>query len=67
MLVKVNKFSTDECICVPEPVTFQIDYDKDTDEIGFIIGEDTNTEITYGNVFSYMYFSTIEIKSCDAA
>lgn len=62
MSVQVNKFSTDAGDCVPEPVTFQIDYDKDTGEIVFIIGEDTGTEITYGNVFAYMYFSTCKLS-----
>lgn len=61
--VTVNPFPTDEGECTPEPVTFQVDYDKDHGELFFIIGEDTQQEITYGNVFAYMYFSTIEPKT----
>lgn len=61
--VTIKPFSTDQGPCVPEPVIFQVDYQADDDEINFIVGEDTQQEITYGNVFSYMYFSTIEPKT----
>ena len=60
--VQIAPYQTDEGPCNPKPVIFQVDK-VDGEEPCFIVGEDTETSIRYGNVFAYMYFSTLEIEA----
>ena len=58
--IKVCTFCTDNGEVSTDLVTFQLDYDRATNDFCMIIGEDTEINITYGNVMAGFYFSEIQ-------
>ena len=57
--VQLKPYSTDDGLVEPAPVTFELCHAKDSDDVYLIVGEDDEWDITYGNVFAYMYFTVI--------
>lgn len=59
--VKVKSFNTDDGPTREDQHYFITVYNKDDQQFYLIWGEDEYVEITYGNLYSFMYFSSIEL------
>lgn len=58
--IRCAPFQTDDGEIKPKPVTFELRYDRHVDEFLMIAGEDSEFQISYGNVMAYMYFNSIQ-------
>lgn len=65
--VKINPHQTDNGPVEYKEVIFEVCKNEWDEEPYFIIGEDTEQEITYGNVFCYMYFNVAAIETGEPA
>lgn len=57
--LKLTPFHTDDGELIPEPVTFEIQYDREGNDYWLVIGEFEEVGISYGNVMATMYFDIV--------
>lgn len=55
--VTPKPIETDDGLITPSTTTLQVDMDKDSGEVMLITGEDTEWDLTYGNLYAAMYWS----------
>ena len=61
--IKAADFMSDDGEIKPEPVTFEMQYDRDLNEYGLTIGEGDEISLTYGNVMAIMYFNLVPVSA----
>lgn len=59
MLVEIvpRPFETDDGLITPHKTTVEVAMEKDNGETLLITGEDTEWDLTYGNLYAVMYWS----------
>lgn len=57
--ILMKSYQTDTGVINPPAAIIELYYNKDTDEISMVVSEDTEWPITYGNVFSFLYFNSL--------
>ena len=61
--IKATDFMSDDGEIKPEPVTFEMQYDRDSKGYELIIGEGDELPLTYGNVMALMYFNLVPVSA----